>query len=137
MKVTFRTSLNMGKVHRRQMARLPRELAKCNQRRTVRVVVERMRVMDRKLYSRSENPDLTHNLYRGDVVERHSEPNKIVSVIHNVAIYAQHRNDETGISTTWGHDKELHFNEEAVAKTQQVNLNDVKSTVKRVMGNAS
>ena len=115
---------------RTKMAVASPALRACNGRRASRVARARKDIMERKLYGRSGNPNLTRRLVNSEQIRFRGN----VAEIRNVAPYAQHRNDEEGTSSQWGHDKELHFAEGAVAETRAENLADARATMRSVMG---
>jgi hypothetical protein len=129
MRIMYASRKDMAKSYRLKLAVAKPAFRALQGRRVSRVANARKAIMERKLYQRSGNPKLTRNLIDSEQIRFNGN----VAEISNTAVYAQIRNDEEGISKLWGHDKELHFAEGAIAETRAANKADARATMRKIM----
>jgi hypothetical protein len=123
----------MARSYRLKLGRATPAFRALQGRRVARVAKARKDIMERKLYQRSGNPHLTWRLFNSERIRFRGN----VAAISNSAPYAEIRDNEEGVSKTWGHDKELHFARGAVEETRVENAADARATLRQVMAAGS
>lgn len=129
MKAIYTNRKNMARSFRSKAVVAPAVFRAVNGRNVSLVAAARKRIMESKLYRRSGNPNLTRRLINSEQIRFKG----LTGEISNTAPYAQHRNDETGTSEAYGHDKELHFAEGGVAETRAERSRNVREGMRQIM----
>ena len=132
MRAIYTNRKNMAQSFRSKVVVAPAIFRAINGRNLSLVAAARKRIMEQKLYQRSNNPHLTRRLIKSEKIRFKG----LIGEISNSAPYAQHRNDETGTSKLYGHDKELDFAGGGVQETREERLQNTREGAKRIMRTA-